>query len=110
MEVPVSDPTNPSDPYGQESTPPPPPPAGGYGAPASGPLAAAGNPPLAEIGKRGIAALIDFGIIIGGYIALFILAAIFSVIADGLGALVLIVGYLALFGFQIWNFYIVQGS
>lgn len=82
--------------------PPPPPPSGGYGAPA-GP---GGTPPLAEIGPRVIAFLIDFvAIPFVGFIAILIVGGIFGAVNDGLGALIGIVGYLALVGFSFWNIY-----
>ncbi|MEM8925981.1 MAG: RDD family protein [Actinomycetota bacterium] len=80
--------------------------AGGYGA--QGAVGAAGRP--AEYGSRVIAYLIDFGIIIVGYIAIVILLVIGSAISDALGSILALVGYLALFGFVIWNHIIRQGS
>jgi uncharacterized RDD family membrane protein YckC len=68
------------------------------------------TPPLAEIGPRVIAFLIDVGIMIGGYIALVILSGIFGAISDALGLLVLLVGWLALAGFSIYNFYYLEGT
>lgn len=88
--------------------PPPPPPPPGYGATAAG--GGGATPPLAEIGPRLIALLIDFGIMFGGYIALVILSGIFGAVSDALGLLVLLIGWVALFGFTIYNFYYLEGT
>ncbi|MFP3901849.1 MAG: RDD family protein [Acidimicrobiia bacterium] len=78
-------------------------PPGGPGAPGHGPQYGSpyGAPggyaygPLAEWGQRVVAYLIDAAILVAGYIAVFILAAIFGAVADALGVLVGLVGYLA---------------
>jgi uncharacterized RDD family membrane protein YckC len=57
-----------------------------------------------------LAALIDSAIVIAGFVVLVIITAILGKIADALGALVLIVGYLGLLAFSIWNQIIVQGQ
>ena len=88
--------------------PPPPPPPPGYGAsaaPGGGP-----TPPLAEIGPRVIAFLIDFGIMIGGYIAVIILSGIFGAVSDALGFLVFLLGMLALAGFSLYNTVYLEGT
>lgn len=95
--------------YGQPGSGPP-----GYGTPGYGPPGGPGAPgygpqygspygapggyaygPLAEWGQRVVAYLIDTAILVAGYIAVFILAAIFGAVADALGVLVGLVGYLA---------------
>jgi uncharacterized RDD family membrane protein YckC len=48
--------------------------------------------------------LIDIGIIVGGYIAIAILAAIFSVVK--IGGLVLFLGYLAIAAFWFYQIYL----
>ena len=73
-----------------------------YGAPVA---ATAG--PLASWGERAIALLIDLAIIFGGWILLVIAVAIVSVISDALGALVALVGYLALVVAQFYFGYLV---
>jgi uncharacterized RDD family membrane protein YckC len=85
--------------------PPPPPPPAGYGAPATGV-----TPPLAEIGPRVIAFLIDVGIMVGGYIVVLIVGSIFGAVSDALGLLVLLLGWLALGAFTIYNFYYLEGT
>lgn len=81
-----------------------------YGAPAQGyqSFAAAGGSPgtPAEWGTRAIAYLID----VAPIFVVYVIIAIAGLIADTLGLLVSLVGYLAVFGYSIWNFYIKQGS
>lgn len=79
---------------------------GGYAA--QGAVGAAGRP--AEFGSRLLAWLIDAAIVLVGYIAIVILLVIGSAISDALGSILALVGYLALFGFVIWNSIIRQGS
>jgi uncharacterized RDD family membrane protein YckC len=79
---------------------------GGYGAAQA--MAGSGRP--AEYGSRVIAYLIDAGILVGGYIVIFILAAILGAISDALGTIVVFLGALGLLGFWIWNVVIQQGS
>ncbi len=73
-----------------------------------GPAPGAGTP--AEYGSRVIAVLIDMGIILGVYVATFILSAIAGAISDGLGTLVFLVGLVAYIGGFIWNTIIRQGT
>ena len=49
-----------------------------------------------------VAYLIDYGIGIAFYIMLAIVAAIFSAVSDALGAIVFLVGYLALIGYYFY--------
>lgn len=79
----------------------------GYG---SGAVAVAGAGVPAEYGSRFVAYLIDIGILVVGYIAVFILTAIGSAVSDPLGAILSIVGLFGLLGVWIWNFVIKQGS
>jgi len=106
----------------QGGYPPPPPPGyqqGGYGQP--GPYGQSGyqtpgaggpwtGPPLAEWGLRALATLIDWGIGVAGVIIVLILAAILGAISSALGALIAVLGYLAIFAFQIWNYIVQQGQ
>jgi uncharacterized RDD family membrane protein YckC len=89
-------------------TPPPPPAGGGYSAAGGG----AGDVPanLADPIKRLIAALIDWGIVVGLVIAAFVLALVFGAISDALGVIVAILGYLAAIGFGIYNLVVTQGN
>lgn len=92
-----------------------------YGTPAaSGSAVPSGYQPLggasasggvpADYGQRVVAYLIDFGIIVVGYIAAIILIAIGSAVSDVIGVLLAIVAFIGVFGFAIWNLYIRQGS
>jgi uncharacterized RDD family membrane protein YckC len=100
--------------YGAPGAPPPgfQQPAPAYGAPQGyqsyAPAGAVGTP--AEWGTRFVAWIIDYGIVIGIYVAGFILALIGGAIADALGVIFLIVTYLGAVGFSIWNLLIKQGS
>ena len=87
--------------------PPPPPPASGYG---GTPTGGGATPPLAEIGPRVIAFLIDAGIIIGGYIAVIIIGIIFGAVSDALGSLVFLIGILALAAFSLYNVVYLEGT
>ena len=79
--------------------PPPPPPGGGYPPPPPG-GAGYGGPPLAELGPRVVAFLIDrVAIPIGLYVATFILAIVLGAVSDALGALVFLLGWLAQLGY-----------
>lgn len=82
----------------------------GYGAPTSysGAMSPAGRP--ATYGSRAIAVLIDSGIAFGIYIVGLILAAVLGAVSEALGTLMLVVTFLASFGFFIWNYVILQGS
>ncbi|MEZ5340493.1 MAG: RDD family protein [Acidimicrobiales bacterium] len=82
--------------------------AGGAGQAMGGAQGAGGT--LAEPGKRLIAALIDGGIVLAGYIVLLILVVIISAISDTLGTLILILGYLAIVGFSIYNSWYLLGT
>jgi len=53
-----------------------------------------------------VAYLIDIAPVIG----LYVLIAIAGAISDALGLIVGLVGYIAVIGYSIWNFYIVQGK
>ena len=77
---------------------------GGYGGVAVG----AGAP--ANYGQRVVAYIIDFAAAFAGIIVVLILAAIFGAISDALGGIVLILGYLGVLGFSIWNIVIRQGQ
>ena len=61
------------------------------------------GPPLADWGTRALAFLIDWAVGVVAFIAIFIVSAIFGAISSALGALVAIVGYLALaaYGFYL---------
>lgn len=58
------------------------------------------QPPLAEIGPRVVAFLIDF---VAPPFAFYILLFVFAAISDTLGGLFALVGWLALLGFYIWQ-------
>lgn len=73
-----------------------------YGAPAAG-----GE--LASWGDRAIAYLADVAIIFVAYIAIIIVGSILGAIADALGALVMLVGWLAMIGYSFYIFF-VQGE
>lgn len=68
----------------------------GYGAPAMGGAGGSAHGQLIEWPQRVMATLVDFGFVLVGYIALFIIVAILGAISDTLGALVFILGYLVL--------------
>ncbi len=84
-------------------------PVGGGGA-ASTDGAATGLKSSTEYGPRFIGFLIDWGILIGLYIALIIVVAILSAISDTLGGLVLFLGWLGILGFSIYNYIYLQGT
>lgn len=77
---------------------------GGYGGAAMG----AGTP--ASYGSRVIAVLIDGGIGLAVFVVGVILAFILGAISDTLGGLMLLVAYLAVFAYSIWNLVIRQGQ
>lgn len=89
--------------YGAPTGPPP-----GYGMPAAGgyasPAAASGE--LATWGQRVVAYLIDWALLVVGYIAVFVVALIFGAIADALGAIVALLGYLAVLGASFYFYYL----
>lgn len=64
----------------------------------------------AELGPRFVAFLIDYGILVVGYIVLLILGAIFGAIADVLGAIVVFLGALGILAFGIYNYLYLQGT
>ena len=80
---------------------------GGYGSGGFGGVAA-GVP--AEYGSRVIAYLIDAGIVLGIWIAVFIVAIILGAINDALAGIVGLLGYLGIIGFAVWNWIIRQGT
>lgn len=65
--------------------------------------------PLASFGDRAVAWLIDFGIALAGYVAVFIVTLVFRAISSTLGALIAGLGYLAIIAFFIYLFYL-QGE
>lgn len=86
-------------------------PPAGYGAPAGAPpgyptgtaFGAPGAPgmpgvQLVEWPQRVVAYLVDAGIVIVAFLAVFLVALVFSAINDNLGALVLLIGYVAMLG------------
>ena len=82
----------------------------GYGAPgAASPFGQPGGPQLAEWGSRASAFLIDAAIMFGLIVAAFILGAVFGVVSDALGAIVVVVGYVAAIAFVFWQLW-VQGE
>ncbi len=92
-------------------------PPAGYGAPAGGPpgypqgpgygaVAPGSGTQLVEWPQRVIAYLIDAGIALAAFVAVFIVALIFSAINENLGALVLLVGYLAVAGLGFYFAYL----
>jgi len=64
----------------------------------------------AEWGTRAVAYLIDWGIGVGILVAGLILGAIGGAIADGLGILILVVTYIAVIAYGIWNWIVKQGT
>ncbi|MBW3555387.1 MAG: RDD family protein [Actinobacteria bacterium] len=80
--------------------PPPPPPPGGFGASGGVGDASYGGPPLAEVGPRVVAFLIDWiAIPFGIYVAGFILAAIVGIVSDVLGFFVSLITFVAVMGY-----------
>ncbi|CAN5504586.1 hypothetical protein BH10ACT8_BH10ACT8_19170 [soil metagenome] len=78
----------------------------GYGAP----LPPAGAPgQLASWGERAIAAIINWAIIVVGYVVVLIVALILGAVSSALGTLVGLVGYLALVAASFY-FYYLDGS
>lgn len=63
----------------------------------------------ADLGPRFVAFLIDAGIGVALFVVLLVVVAVFTAISDALGALVLVLGYLAITGFYIWNYFVRQG-
>ena len=64
------------------------------------------TPPLAELGPRVVAFLIDW---VGAYIAMFVvfavLGGVLGAVSDALGALVGLLAFVAYFGFWFWQIY-----
>lgn len=84
-----------------DTPPPPPPPPPSYGAPGGPP---AGASSTADIGKRFVAGLIDLvAVPIGLWVAVLILSAILGAVSDALGALVFLVGWLAIIAYS-WGY------
>ena len=73
-------------------------------------MPAPGAPQYAEMGPRVIGFLIDWGIGIGGYIALLIVGGILGAISDALGALFFFVGWLALIGYYVFYLPYMEGT
>lgn len=86
--------------------PPPPPPPGGFGA-AGGPGDQGyAGPPLAELGPRVIAFLIDWpGAYIAMIIAFGVVGGILGAISDVLGLLFSLLAFAAYVGFGFWQLY-----
>ena len=78
------------------------------GVPGSYGVATGGAP--AESGARFVAFLIDAGIIVVGYFAVFIAAAILGAVSDTLGGIALTLGFLGLLGLGIYNTLYLQGT
>jgi RDD family len=92
--------------------PPPPPPPGAYPPPPVGygaGVAPAPGGPYAEWVQRVLATLIDAVPVIAIFIVGFIIALILGKIAGGLGLLFLLVTYVAVAAFGIWNSVFLQG-
>jgi uncharacterized RDD family membrane protein YckC len=64
----------------------------------------------AEFGQRVVAYLINYALILGVVIGVFILAAIAGAVSEGLGTLLSVLGILAYIGVFIWNEIIRQGQ
>lgn len=77
------------------SSPPPPPPSGDGGLPPGW-----GGPPLAELGPRVVAFLIDW---VAPVVAYWIVAVILGAVSGSLALLWSLLGSLAVLGFEIWN-------
>ncbi len=77
---------------------------GAYGGAVQGAGAAA------SWGTRALAFLIDWGIGVAIIIVGLILAAILGAISDALGAIMIAVAYLGVFGYAIWNLVVRQGQ
>lgn len=76
-----------------------------YGAPAMG----GGPEAFASFGQRFVAWLIDAAIMLGAYLAVFILVLVGAAIADALGVLLAVVGYVGVFAIAIYLFWL-QGE
>lgn len=102
----MSYPGDPSYPGG----PPPPPPPGPGGPGGPGAIEPRSGMPYADFGKRAGALIIDWLFILAAYVVVFILTAIAGAIAEGLGILVLLVGYLAIFALSLALFIMGDGG
>jgi len=71
---------------------------------------AGGGGEVADAGARFVAYLIDGVVIFGAIVAVLIVGAIFGAISDGLGAIVTLLGYLAVMGGSIWYFLTYEGG
>ena len=94
---PAPPPPPPPPPYGEPGGYSPPP---SYGVPPTPSATAWNGPPLADWATRVVAALIDGGLGLAGFIGIAIVALILGRIAGALGAFVFVIGYLALFGYS----------
>lgn len=75
---------------------------------ATSPVRVHGQAP-AEYGQRVIAYLIDVAVMVGIFIAGFVLVAILGAVADALGVLASIATVVGSIGYFVWNFIILQG-
>ncbi|MBA3281783.1 MAG: RDD family protein, partial [Acidimicrobiia bacterium] len=82
----------------------PPGPAPAYAGPGGPPAGASGQ--LVEWPQRVLATLIDTGIILVGYVVVFILTAILGAISDVLGTIFFIIGYLFIVGLSFYFSYL----
>ena len=69
-----------------------------------------GTVTYAEWSQRAFGSLIDAAMAVGGFIIVFLLAAVLRVVSDRLGDLVALIGYLGLFAQAFRNQIIVQGN
>ncbi len=74
------------------------------------PASSGTRPRYAENGPRFIAFLIDAGLMIAAYVVVFVMVGIAGAIADALGTLLAIVGFLGVVAFSIYNFLYLQGT
>jgi uncharacterized RDD family membrane protein YckC len=81
-----------------------------FGQPVGYGYAAGGAGEVASAGTRFAAYVIDGLIMFGAIIAVLIVGAIFGAISDGLGAIVTLLGYLAVMGGSIWYFLTYEGG
>jgi uncharacterized RDD family membrane protein YckC len=63
----------------------------------------------ADLGPRFLAFLIDAGIGVVLFIVLLVAVAVFAAVSDALGVIVLVLGYLAIIVFYVWNYFVRQG-
>jgi len=81
----------------------------GYAAQPAAGVAAGGATP-AEFGTRFVAYLIDTVIVVGGYVAVFIISLVLGAVSNTLGSIFSLLGILGILGFGIWQHIIVQGN